>query len=178
MVRRMTTKATSELTSEEAASIRTLLDGAFDGRFTDSLWNQALGGIHFFVVEDGLPISHAAVVGRTLVVGERDVETGYVEAVGTGESFRRQGLARKVMSFAAGHISESYEMGALHSVLPTFYVHLGWEKWRGPTYVRSETGLTRTPEDDGYIHVWRLPASSDLDLDDPISCPWRPGYVW
>ena len=79
---------------------------------------------------------------------------------------------------AAGHISERYEMGALHSVLPTFYVHLGWEKWRGPTYVRSETGLTRTPEDDGYIHVWHLPASSDLNLDDPISCPWRPGYVW
>ena len=177
-MRRMAIKATSELTSEEKALIRKLLDGAFDGRFTDSLWNQTLGGIHFFVVEDGLPISHAAVVGRTLVVGDRDVEAGYVEAVGTGEGFRRQGLARKVMSSAASHIVECYEMGALHSVLPTFYVHLGWEKWRGLTYARSEAGLVRTPEDDGCVHVWRFLASSDLDLDDSISCPWRPGYVW
>ena len=169
---------TVQLTHDEAVGIRSLLDGAFDGRFTDSLWNQALGGSHFSIVEDGVPISHAAVIRRTLVVDEREVSTGYVEAVGTRHGYRHQGLARTVMASAQRHIGESYEMGALHSVLPTFYEHLGWEKWRGPTYVRSDTGLTRTPEDDGCIHVWRLPASSDLDLDDPISCPWRPGYVW
>ena len=115
---------------------------------------------------------------RTLVVDQREVKTGYVEAVGTGHGFRNQGLARTLMAAAQRHIGESYEMGALHSVLPNFYVHLGWEKWRGSTYVRTDTGLTRTPEDDQCIHVWRLAASGDLDLDDPISCEWRPGYVW
>ena len=177
-VRSVTTKATSQLTSEESIGIRALLDGAFDGRFTDSLWSQALGGSHFFIVEDGAPISHAAVVARKLVIGERAFNTGYVEAVGTGEGFRRQGLARTVMKSAEYHIEQSFEIGALHSVLPTFYEHLGWEKWRGPTYVRSDTGCERTPDDDGCIHVRRLPASSGLDLDDAISCAWRPGYVW
>ena len=171
-------KSTAELTPPEATRIRALLDGAFEGRFTDALWGQALGRVHFFVEEVGVPISHASVVPRVLAVRDREIDTGYVEAVGTRHRDRCKGLARSLLAAAQRHIEDTYELGALHSVLPTFYERLGWERWRGPTFVRTGSGLERTRTDDGCIHIWRFPASADLDLDDPISCEWRPGFVW
>ena len=171
-------RTTAELTPSEATRIRTLLDEAFEGRFTDELWGQAIGGLHFFVEEGGVPISHASVVPRLLAVRDREIDTGYVEAVGTRHRDRGEGLARAVLAAARRHIADTYELGALHSTLPTFYEHLGWERWRGPTFVRTSSGLTRTRTDDGCIHIWRLAATDALDLDDPISCEWRPGFVW
>lgn len=178
VVRVVNSRTTAELTPSEAARIRTLLDEAFEGRFTDALWGQALGGVHFFVDEEGVPISHASVVPRRLAVRDREINTGYVEAVGTRPRDRGKGLARSVLAAARRHIADTYELGALHSVLPTFYVHLGWERWRGPTFVRTDSGLVRTHADDGCIHIWRVAAAGALDLDDPISCEWRPGFVW
>ena len=169
---------TADLTLSDSARLRALLDEAFEGRFTDALWGQALGGVHFFVEEDGVPISHAAVVPRLLAVRDREINTGYVEAVGTRPRDRRKGLARSVLVAARRHIEDAYELGALHSELPTFYEHLGWERWRGPTFVRTGSGRKRTPTDDGCIHIWRVPAGAAVDLDDPISCEWRPGFVW
>ncbi len=178
VVRVVSSRSTAELTPSESTRIRTLLDEAFEGRFTDALWGQALGGVHFFVEEDGVPISHASVVPRLLSVRDREINTGYVEAVGTRHRDRGKGLARSVLAAARRHIADTYELGALHSVLPTFYEHLGWERWRGPTFVRTDSGLVRTRTDDGCIHIWRVAASAALDLDDPISCEWRPGFVW
>ena len=178
VVRAVSSRSTAELTPSEATRIRALLDGAFEGRFTDALWGQAIGGVHFFVEEDGVPISHASVVPRRLAVRDREINTGYVEAVGTRHRDRGKGLARSVLTAARRHIADVYELGALHSVLPTFYEHLGWERWRGPTFVRTDSGLRRTRTDDGCIHIWRVAASPALDLDDPISCEWRPGFVW
>ncbi len=180
VVRVVSSRSTAELTPSEGNRIRNLLDEAFEGRFTDALWRQALGGVHFFVEEDGVPISHASVVPRLLAVRDREINTGYVEAVGTRHRDRHKGLARSVLAAARRHIEDTYELGALHSVLPTFYEHLGWERWRGPTFVRTSSGLMRTESDDGCIHIWRVAATADLDLDvnDPISCEWRPGFVW
>ena len=177
-MRVVSSRSTAELTPSEATRIRTLLDEAFEGRFTDALWRQALGGVHFFVEEDGVPISHASVVPRLLAVRDREINTGYVEAVGTRHRDRGKGLARRVLAAAQLHIADKYELGALHSVLPTFYEHLGWERWRGPTFVRTGSGLRRTRTDDGFIHIWRVAAAAALDINDPISCEWRPGFVW
>lgn len=174
----MISRSTAGLTRSEATRIRTLLDEAFKGRFTDALWGQALGGVHFFVEADGVPISHASVVPRLLAVRDREINTGYVEAVGTRPRDRGKGLARSVLAAAQRHIADMYELGALHSVLPTFYEHLGWERWRGPTFVRTDSGLRRTRTDDGCLHIWHPTAAPALDLDDPISCEWRPGFVW
>ena len=177
-MRVVTSRSTAELTRSEATRIRALLDEAFEGRFTDALWGQAIGGVHFFVEEGAVPISHASVVPRLLAVRGREINTGYVEAVGTRHRDRRKGLARTVLAAARRHIEDTYELGALHSVLPTFYEHLGWERWRGPTFVRTSSGLMRTETDDGCIHIWRVAVGAALDLDDPISCEWRPGFVW
>ena len=59
-----------------------------------------------------------------------------------------------------------------------FYERLGWRRWAGPTYVRTDAGLVRTAEDDGNVLVRLTPASPDLDLSAPLSCEWRSGDVW
>ena len=83
-----------------------------------------------------------------------------------------------VITAAVNHIEKTYELGALHSELPNFYKNLGWERWRGPTFVRTDQGLIRTQQDDKRIHVWRVTSTPTFNLDDPISCEWRPGFAW
>ena len=75
-------------------------------------------------------------------------------------------------------IAEGYELGALGTGVQPFYEALGWERWRGPTYVRTDRGRERTPDEDGGILVLRTPLTPALDLDAPISCEWRIGDVW
>jgi aminoglycoside 2'-N-acetyltransferase I len=62
--------------------------------------------------------------------------------------------------------------------VPGFYERLGWERWLGPTSVRTATGTERTPDDDGGIMILRTPASPGLDLTANIACDWRDGDVW
>ena len=50
----------------------------------------------------------------------------------------------------------------------------------GPTSVRTEMGLVRTPEEDGNVFLRLTPTSPELDLSAPISCDeygWRTGRL-
>ena len=174
--------ATDELTAAEVASIRKLLEEAFgsdeDERFTQEDWDHAVGGMHFVLEVQGEILAHASVVERELHVGERPVRTGYVEAVATAPEHQRQGLGTKVMQEVGDYIREHFELGALGTGSHGFYERLGWETWRGPSYVRTPTGTQRTADEDGYILVLRTSTSPALRSTDPISCEWRPGDVW
>jgi aminoglycoside 2'-N-acetyltransferase I len=75
-------------------------------------------------------------------------------------------------------ICERYALGALSTGTHAFYETLGWERWRGPTFVDSPRGRERTPDDDGDIMILRTPRSPGLDLDGDIVCDWRLGDVW
>ena len=173
---------TGELTAEEIASIRKLLEEAFgsdeDERFNQDDWNHAVGGMHFVLDVHGEILAHASVVERELHVGGRRLRTGYVEAVATSPRRQRKGLGTKVMQEVGEYIREHFELGALGTGSHGFYERLGWETWRGPSYVRTPTGTQRTADEDGYILVLRTPMSPALRLTDPISCEWRPGDVW
>jgi aminoglycoside 2'-N-acetyltransferase I len=80
---------------------------------------------------------------------------------------------------AVGTFLEGYELGALDTGIPAFYERLEWERWRGPTAVRTERGVIRTPEEDGLVMVRTTPLTPEgLDLAAAISCDWRPGDVW
>jgi aminoglycoside 2'-N-acetyltransferase I len=63
---------------------------------------------------------------------------------------------------------------------PAFYTRLGWETWRGPTFIRRPDGdLLRTADDDGGILILRTRTTPDhLDLAAPLSAEWRPGELW
>jgi aminoglycoside 2'-N-acetyltransferase I len=175
-------RPSADLTDAEVAALGALLRAAFEGHahggFTDDDWHHALGGLHFLVREQGTLIAHASVVERSLHVGGVPLRTGYVEAVATLPARQRQGFGSAVMRAAGEHIAANFELGALGTGSHGFYERLGWRTWRGPTYVRTEHGLERSADEDGYIMVLATPSSPTLDLDAPISCEWRPGDAW
>lgn len=168
---------TGELSEVELAELRRVLDDAFDGEFTDDDWDHTIGGIHVLGIDDGIA-AHASVVPRRLVAGDRALRTGYVEGVATAPDRRQRGHATAVMRAAGRIIREDYELGGLSTALPDFYVTLGWEVWRGPTYVSAPTGLQRTPEEDGAVMTLRTETTKDLDATVPLICDWRKGDVW
>jgi aminoglycoside 2'-N-acetyltransferase I len=171
---------TAELGAGELAALRRMLFEAFGGRFDEHDWEHSLGGVHVLAVEDGAPVSHGAVVRRTLEAGGRELRTGYVEGVATRAGRHGRGLATAVMAEVGRVVREGYELGALGdgSGIPGFYQRLGWETWQGPTFVAGPRGRERTAEEDGSILVLRTPATGELDLAAPIACDWRPGDVW
>jgi aminoglycoside 2'-N-acetyltransferase I len=172
--------ASADLPRAELQAVRRLLDQAFEGRFTADDWHHTLGGLHVLALEEREVVAHAAVVDRTLAAGGRPLQTGYVEGVASRRDRRRQGLATLVLRDADRIILEHYQLGALSdgTAIPGFYERLGWERWRGPTFVASTLGPVRTADDDDSVMVLRTPATGDLDLAAPLVCDWRNGGVW
>ncbi len=174
--------ATIELTATEIAAIRSIMDDAFgpdeDERFTDDDWDHALGGVHFVLDVDGVIVTHAAVVERSLWIADRPLRTGYVEAVATAPARQGAGHGTQVMTDVTAWIRERFELGCLGTGRHAFYERLGWRTWLGPSAVRTAEGPRPTPDDDGYLMVLATPSSPPLDLTVPISCEWRPGDVW
>jgi aminoglycoside 2'-N-acetyltransferase I len=170
-----------ELLPAEAAVLRGILDAAWSDdpeEFTDEDWDHALGGVHFILEEDGAIVAHASVVERELHTGGHRLATGYVEAVATLPTHQRRGHGTAVMREVDEYIDQTFQLGALGTGSHAFYERLGWVAWKGPTFVRTDSGLIRTEEEDGQILVRLTPTSPELDLSAPISCNWRPGDVW
>jgi aminoglycoside 2'-N-acetyltransferase I len=170
-----------ELRPGEISSLRELFGAAWgddDERFTDEDWDHAVGGVHFILEADGAIVAHASVVERILQTNDHDLATGYVEAVATWPDRQGRGHGSAVMRDVGEHIDRTFRLGALGTGRFAFYERLGWVAWKGPTSVRTQAGLVRTPEEDGYLLVRLTPTSPELDLSEPISCDWRPGDVW
>ena len=171
------------MTVEDISAIRGLLDEAFGGdpeeRFEEADWRHALGGLHFTAELDGRIVGHAAVVPRTLWIDGVEVRTGYVEAVATDPGRQGRGIGTALMREVGRHIEASYALGALGTGAHRFYERLGWQTWRGPSFVRTAEGERRTPDDDGFILVLETPTTPQpLRLDAAIACEWREGDVW
>ncbi len=173
--------ASGDLVTEQVLELRALFLAAWsgkDGEFSEDDWRSASGGIHVVAESGGRILSHASVVTRVLVSGDHPMRTGYVEAVATWPEHQGHGYATQVMT-AIGDVLEGYELGTLDTGVPAFYERFGWERWQGPTAVRTERGVIRTPEEDGQVMILRTASTpADLDLAAPISCDWRPGDVW
>ena len=166
------------LDAGERAAIRALLDAAFAGAFTDDDWAHALGGMHAIVEAEGALVAHASVVPRVLDVGRQRVRAGYVEAVGVLPARQGTGFGTAVMQALASIISRDYELGALSTGEWHFYERLGWERWRGPTWVRHPHGVERSPDDDDSVMILRTPASPPIDRFAPLTCEARSGDAW
>jgi aminoglycoside 2'-N-acetyltransferase I len=166
-----------ELSHEALEEIRALLVGAFDDGFDDEDWNHTLGGWRVLARDDAL-VAHAAVVERVLDVGGRAVRAGYVEGVATTPTRRGEGLGSLVMGRVARLLAADFELGALSTGRHAFYQRLGWERWRGPTFVRHGENVVRTADEDDGIMVLRYGTTSGLDLALPISCERRAGDDW
>ena len=169
---------TAELAPGERLRLRALLDVAFGGYFTDDDWDHALGGTHVVIEVDDIIVSHASVVPRRLDLIDRALSAGYVESVATHPLFQRRGYAAAAMERIAGVIHDTYDIGALSTGVPDFYLQLGWERWEGMTFVNAPEGHVRTMEEDGGVLVLRTPRTGAIDLTAPITCDYRFGDVW
>lgn len=181
-IRRLDTDALDDV---EVATIRALMTRAFgddpEEAFEDADWEHAIGGTHVVLDIEGEIFAHASVVARELHIDGQAVWTGYVEAVATAPDRQGTGLGTAVMREIGEVIAEAYELGALGTGSHAFYERLGWQTWRGPSFVRTSDGNRRTSDEDGYIMVLRVPGTPAWlppNLDGTISCDWRPGDVW
>lgn len=169
---------TGQAPAGDLPRIRRLLDEAFEGDFSGEDWEHALGGHHVVVVERGALVAHAAVVPRELEIGGRPFRAGYVEAVGTAPARRRRGFGLAAMRRVGEILRAELELGALSTREHGFYERLGWERWRGPSFVRRADQRVRTQEEDDGLMVLRFGPSRDLDLGASIVCASRTGDDW
>ena len=79
-------------------------------------------------------------VPRVLDVGSHPVPAGYVEAVAALPTLHGTGLGTAVMRALGEVIAGDFDLGALSTGEWRFYERLGWERWRGPTWVRHPHG--------------------------------------
>jgi aminoglycoside 2'-N-acetyltransferase I len=158
--------------------IRLLVVDGFDGEFSDEDWDHTYGGWRVVALDAGSAVSHAAVVPRTIRVGDFPFQAGYVEGVATMSARQREGLGSQVMVEASRLVRSRFALGVLSTGRPGFYERLGWERWHGPTFVRDAGQLVRTPDEDDGILVLRFGPSQGIDLTTPISCDVRSGDDW
>lgn len=172
--------ASADLNPAVAENIRAMLDGAFEGDFSDDDWEHALGGTHYWIEDkDNIILSHGSVVERTLICGTEQHRTGYVEAVATAANARARGYASEIMRRVAAHIRTGYELGALSTGKPGFYARLGWELWHGPVMATTSAGCIQgMPDEEGGVMILRTAATADLDLNARIVAGWRNGDAW
>lgn len=169
---------TQDLDAGMAEQLRALLEAAFDGDFDDDDWRHALGGVHVLAIDDGVILSHAAVVPRVIEADGRSYDAGYVEAVATQPDRQREGIATAVMETAGDVIRHEYEIGVLATGDHGFYEQLDWLRWQGPSYVRTADGERRTEDDDDAVMVLRFGSSTGIDVHSAIVCEQRSGDVW
>lgn len=168
-----------ELTASDRAALRRLLDRAYQSDFSDEDWEHTQGGWHAIVDDGGSPVAHASLVERRVIAGVRELRAGYVEAVATLPARQRRGLGTAVMQAVGDLIRARFDVGLLSTGEHSFDERLGWERWRGPTYVRAASGtIGRSRDDDDSIMMLRCAATRDLDATAEITCDERSGDSW
>ncbi|MFJ3925896.1 GNAT family N-acetyltransferase [Streptomyces sp. NPDC090022] len=170
---------TSQLGDRALEEIRSLLDAAFDGDFSDEDFEHGLGGMHALVHQDGELVAHGSVVQRRVVHGGAALRTGYVEAVAVREGYRRRGLGNAVMGGLEGVIARAYVLGALSASDEgaALYAGRGWRVWGGEIGALSPGGPLRLPEEEGSTYVWTPPGGVRPDPTGRLDFDWRDGDV-
>jgi aminoglycoside 2'-N-acetyltransferase I len=168
---------TADLGAGLVSAVRDLMDAVFDG-VSDDTFDNALGGVHALILEDGELIAHGSVVQRRLLCDGRALRTGYVEGVAVRADRRRRGHGDTVMAELERVIRSAYHLGALGAspVGSRLYAARGWQLWQGPSSALTSDGIKRTADHDGAIYV--LPVAVPLDLTAELTCDYRPAALW
>lgn len=176
-VTELRTAHTADLGPGLVSAVRDLMDAVFDG-VSDDTFDNALGGVHALILDDGDLIAHGSVVQRRMLHGGRALRTGYVEGVAVRADHRRQGHGATVMAELERVIRTACHLGALGASPEgsRLYAARGWQLWQGPSSALTPTGIRRTANHDGAIYV--LPVSVPVDLTAELTCDYRPAALW
>jgi aminoglycoside 2'-N-acetyltransferase I len=176
-VTELRTAHTADLGASTTSAIRDLMNTVFGG-VSDDTFDNALGGLHALLFEDGELIAHGSVVQRRLLHGGRALRTGYVEGVAVHPDHRRQGHGGTVMAELERIIRAACHLGALGASPEgaLLYTARGWQQWQGPTSALTPDGIRRTADLDGAIYV--LPVSAPFDVTGELTCDYRPAALW
>ena len=104
----------------------------------EPLFNTFGAATHVLGYCDQTLVSHAMWVTRWLQTGTLPVmRTAYIEMVATDQAYRGRGFASAVMRRVA-HEIQDFDLGALCPSSVAYYERLGWERWRGPLFIRTD----------------------------------------
>jgi aminoglycoside 2'-N-acetyltransferase I len=96
-----------ELDGATRTALHELWHAAFGGGFSAEDADHAFGGVHV-VARDGERLAaHASVVPRSLRIGDREIDAGYVEAAATAPSDQGRGLGTHALRLLASAASRS-----------------------------------------------------------------------
>jgi aminoglycoside 2'-N-acetyltransferase I len=173
---------TEELRPDERAALIALCEAAFGEPFARA-WDRVGPGIHVVAEAGGRAVGHAMIIDRRVYFGHESdtaVDVGYVEHVASLPDLQGRGHGTAVMREIGHIIGDEYALGALATDSNSFYERVGWETWRGPTFVRMADGeIVRSAGGDGHVMVLRTPRTEpNLDLGGPISVDWRAEEAW
>jgi len=166
---------TGALTRSSRDAIVAMCTRAFDQDFTN-LFDFVTDSMHVLAYRDGAPIGHACWATRWLEpAGHAPLRTAYVDAVATDPAFQGRGVGSAVIERLIAEI-QLYDLGGLSTPRVTFYERLGWERWRGPTAMRTDDGLVPTPDD--TVMILRTPTTPPLDTTTLLVADYRAGQTW
>lgn len=159
------------------ARVHELLALAYEGDFTAEDWEHAIGGVHFLGFIDDELIAHGAVVSRLMDFDHATIDVGYVEAIAVHPAHQGSGHGTTLMHAITEYCESTYDVSMLSTDEHDFYARLGWQRFMGESYVRSEQGIARTPdEDDGLMLL--LPDTHTALLTAKVTCEDRSGDAW
>ena len=69
-----------------------------------------------------------------------------------------------------------YPLGALSPAVESWYVSLGWERWRGPLWIDHDGELQQTLGE--TLLIYRTRQTGALDLTAAFTADWRPFELW
>ena len=157
------------------AAVLALCDGAYEEELA-ALFATFVHPVHVLAYLGDTLVSHAMWVTRLLQPSTLPLlRTAYVEMVATAPAHQGRGFGTAVMQRLAAEIQD-FDLGGLSTGSQSFYARLGWQSWRGPLFIRTDTVLLPVPDDS--MMFLRLPKTPPLDLTAPLSAEWRPGELW
>jgi aminoglycoside 2'-N-acetyltransferase I len=171
--------SSEEIDTATRAELRRLWADAFGERFSEHDASHAYGGVHVLARDGTRLIGHASAVTRRIRFGDGPWSSvGYVEAVAVQPDRQREGIGRRIMSALRTEMSSRWPVALLSTGRAThFYELLGWERWRGPSYTQTATGLVQDT-DHGGLMILRLDPAAVPDLVVRVTCEDRPGSAW
>ncbi|MEW2115280.1 GNAT family N-acetyltransferase [Streptomyces sp. NPDC005474] len=169
---------TEQLSKQERHDLRTMLEKVFGrSRYTDESWEHCLGGVHYLLRYGDTLVAHGALVPRYLRQGDRVLRGVYGESMATLYDWRELGFGSIIVAMATANVRNNYDIGVFAASKYAFYERLGWEKWRGPTFIETEHGIEPRGPARGAV-MFRLPKHSTIDPDAELVTDMRKGDPW